>query len=159
GVTQRGLVALEPTSGGIDTGWAAPYTVKNGAPSGKAGIFGLGTDAGGIYGTGWVFADVNTGNLEGVFAADAGTGDIRWVVDCHGDHYGVYSTGSVVYATSHAHACETGNLWPEQSPRTYRYAEAFTTTAEGTLTRSMGVSNIYADWSGTPSPSAYAWYP
>ncbi|WP_052460932.1 PKD domain-containing protein [Microbacterium gorillae] len=160
---QRGLVALDPTSGAILTDWAAPKTVINGWNSGtnagKAGIFGLATDASGVYGTGWVFADVATGNLEGTFAADAGSGAIRWVADCHGDHYGIYSTGKTVYSTSHTHACETVNLAPEQDPRTYRYIEAVTADARGTLSRSAGVSDIYKDWSGTPSPSAYAWYP
>ena len=157
--SQRGLAALDPVSGVVNTAWQANATVKNGAASGKAGIFALSTDATGVYGTGWVFSDVDTGNLEGVFAADAGSGAIRWVSDCHGDHYGVYSTGKVVYATSHTHQCETVNLWPEQSTRQYRYMEAYTTTAEGTLSRSVSVGSIYKDWSGTPSPSAYAWYP
>ena len=157
--SQRGLSAIDPVSGVVNTGWQANSTVINGAASGKAGIFALSTDATGVYGTGWVFSDVDTGNLEGVFAADAGSGAIRWVADCHGDHYGVYSTGKVVYATSHMHQCETVNLWPEQPVRQYRYMEAFTTTAEGTLSRSVSVGSIYKDWSGTPSPSGYAWYP
>lgn len=163
GVVQRGLVALDPVSGAIDTTWAASDTVINGwnsgASAGKAGIFALNTDDGGVYGTGWVYANVTVGNLEGVFAAEAGTGEIRWIADCHGDHYGVYSTGEVVYATSHTHQCDTVGLAPELSPRTYRYVEAFSATAEGTLTRSPSVSSIYKDWSGTPAPQPYAWYP
>lgn len=158
---QRGLVALDPSTGGIDTAWAAPNTVKNGAAlsssyAGKTGIFALSADATGVYGTGWVYANAASGNLEGAFAAEAGTGAIRWVADCHGDNYGVYSTGKVVYTTSHTHACETVNLWPEQSTRTWRYMLAFTATAEGTLTRSLTAGTTYADWNGTPSPSAYA---
>ncbi|WP_405218087.1 PKD domain-containing protein [Agrococcus sp. Ld7] len=163
GVVQRGLVALDPVSGAIDTTWAAPDTVINGwnsgSSAGKAGIFALNTDDGGVYGTGWVYANVTVGNLEGVFAAEAGTGDIRWIADCHGDHYGVYSTGEIVYATSHTHQCDTVGLAPELSPRTYRYVEAFSATAEGTLTRSPSVSSIYKDWSGAPAPEPYAWYP
>lgn len=163
GAVQRGLVALEPTSGAINTGWQAPYTVVNGwgsgGSAGKAGIFALATDGSGIYGTGWVFADANVGNLEGVFAADAGSGAIRWVADCHGDHYGVFSTGETVYATGHTHACDTVDLWPEQNPRQYRYVEAFTADARGTLTRSPSTGSTYASWEGTPSPSAYTWWP
>ncbi|PZQ87802.1 MAG: hypothetical protein DI534_13570 [Leifsonia xyli] len=162
GVSQRGLAALDLVSGAIMP-WAAPATVRNGASSGdyagKAGIFGLATDANTVYGTGWVYANVATGNLEGVFAAEKDTGDIRWVADCHGDHYGVYSTGKTVYATSHTHQCETVGLAPEMTPRTYRYAEAYTAAVGGVLTRSASVSDIYADWSGTPAPSPYAWYP
>ncbi len=163
GVVQRGLAPLDPVTGAIDTAWAASRTVVNGWSSGttagRAGIFALATDDSGVYGTGWVYANVEAGNLEGVFAAEAGTGAIRWVADCHGDHYGVYSTGETVYATSHTHQCDTVGLAPELSPRTYRYVEAFTATAEGTLTRSPSVSSIYKDWSGTPAPAPYAWYP
>lgn len=163
GVVQRGLAALDPVTGALDTGWLASKTVVNGWSSGdyagKAGIFALTTDASGVYGTGWVYANATVGNLEGVFAAEAGTGAIRWVADCHGDHYGVYSTGEVVYATSHMHACDTAGLAPELNPRTYRYVSAFTATAEGSLTRSPTTGATYKDWSGTPAPAPYAWYP
>ncbi len=163
GVVQRGLAPLDPVTGAIDTAWAASKTVINGwsegTYAGKAGIFALTVDDSGVYGTGWVYANASVGNLEGVFAAEAGTGAIRWVADCHGDHYGVFSTGQTVYATSHTHACDTAGLAPEVSPRTYRYVEAFTATAEGTLTRSPSAGATYKDWSGTPAPAPYAWYP
>ncbi|WP_341940530.1 PKD domain-containing protein [Microbacterium sp. LWH10-1.2] len=163
GSIQRGLVALDPVTGGTDTAWAAPKTVKNSTPmsvntTGYSGIFGLTADATTVYGTGWSMGDKPEvrGNLEGVFAAEVGSGAIRWVADCHGDSYGVYSTGKTVYTTNHTHTCESANLWPEQSPRTWRYFTAFTPSAEGTLSRSQFLSGTYSDWSGTPSPSAYA---
>ncbi|MDR7234329.1 PKD domain-containing protein [Agrococcus sp. BE272] len=163
GVVQRGLAAIDPVSGALDSGWLAPKTVINGwsgtTNAGRAGIFALATDATGVYGTGWVYANTTVGNLEGVFAAEAGSGAIRWIADCHGDHYGVFSTGVTVYATSHTHQCDTVGLAPELSPRTYRYVEAFSATAEGTLTRSPSVSSIYKDWSGYPAPEPTAWYP
>jgi len=163
GVVQRGLAPLDPVTGAIDTAWAASKTVINGwsegASAGKAGIFALAADDAGVYGTGWVYANTTVGNLEGVFAAEAGSGAIRWVADCHGDNYGVFSTGETVYSTSHTHECDTVGLAPELSPRTYRYAAAFSATAEGTLTRSPSVSSIYKDWSGTPAPAPFAWYP
>ncbi|MET4099767.1 PKD repeat protein [Agrococcus sp. UYP10] len=159
GVVQRGLSALDPVSGALDTMWAASKTIVNGRSdgvyAGKAGIFALAVDDSGVYGTGWVYGNLTAGNLEGVFAAEAGTGAIRWVADCHGDHYGVFSTGETVYATSHTHECETAGLAPELSPRTYRYVEAFTATAEGTLAHSPN----YKDWGGTPAPAPYGWYP
>ncbi len=160
---QRGIANLDPVSGAINTSWDAPNIVQNGwsqgSDSGKAGIFGLATDSSGVYGTGWVFANASVGNLEGAFAADAGTGNIRWVSDCHGDHYGIYSSGSVVYTTDHTHQCETVSLWPDSNPRLYRYVESYTTQANGTLTRSSSAGSTYKDWSGTPSPSAYNWFP
>ncbi|WP_067196927.1 PKD domain-containing protein [Microbacterium sp. XT11] len=161
GAVQRGLAALDPSTGALDTTWAAATTVQNGTPdntaNGYSGIFGLTTDDASVYGTGWSLGNTpeTRGNLEGAFAAEAGSGAVRWVADCHGDSYGVYSTGTTVYTTSHIHTCETANLWPEQSPRTWRYFNAFTTTAEGTLSRSLYTGPTYSDWSGTPSPSAY----
>ncbi|MBO9625100.1 MAG: PKD domain-containing protein [Microbacterium sp.] len=165
-VVQQGLVALSPTTGGIDTTWAAPKTVKNGGPAGtsyagRSGIFSLSTDDKTVYGTGWVYSGgTRAGNLEGAFAAEAGSGAIRWVEDCHGDSYGIYATGKTVYTTSHIHSCETVNLWPNQTPGAYRYMSAFSATAEGTLSRSESADGLnYADWSGTPSPSAYGFFP
>ncbi len=162
---QRGLANLNPVSGAVNTSWEVPNTVKNGWNSGttggQAGIFGLATDANSVYGTGWTYnaAKENNGNLEGVFAAEAGSGAIRWVSDCHGDHYGVYSTGSIVYTTDHTHGCETVNLWPDTNPKRYRYIESYTTYANGTLTKSVTAGSQYKDWSGTPSPSAFNWFP
>lgn len=160
---QRGLANLDPQTGAINTSWQAPNTVQNGwnsgSNAGSAGIFGLGTDKSGVYGTGWVFSNVTAGNLEGVFAADSGTGKIRWVSDCHGDHYGVYSTGSVVYTADHTHQCETVNMWPNSNPQINRYVESYTADARGTLTKSSTAGSTYKDWSGTPSPSAYDWFP
>ncbi|MFB8188890.1 RICIN domain-containing protein, partial [Microbacterium sp. NPDC055988] len=157
----RGIGAVDKTTGLVDAAWELPRTVKNGLTTGdtagKSGIFGLAADANGVYGTGWAYAGVETANLEGTFAAEAGTGKVRWISDCIGDHYGVYSTGKVVYTTSHTHACETNGLHPEQTPRTHRYSEAFTADARGTLGHQPNVN--YKDWAGTPAPSAYAWTP
>lgn len=162
GGEQRGIAALDPATGAT-VPWAATSVIKNGwaegGNAGKSGIFTLATDAGGVYGTGWTFADAATGNIEGTFAVDAGAGNLRWLADCHGDHYGVWSTGKVVYSTSHTHQCDTVGLWPEQPTRQFRYLEAYTADARGTLPRTPSESSIYKNWAGTPSPSAYAWYP
>jgi len=159
----RGVVAVDRSTGQLDLDWALPKTVRNGLSTGgnagKAGIFALAADDTAVYGTGWVFADVNTGNLEGVFAAEANTGEVRWISDCLGDHYGVHSTGKTVYTTAHTHACSTVGLWPEQPKRQYRYVEAYTTDARGTLTRNPHTGGTYQNWQGTPSPSAYNWFP
>ncbi|MBE7163272.1 MAG: LamG domain-containing protein, partial [Williamsia herbipolensis] len=160
-VAQRGLAALDPSSGAI-VSWGAPATIQNGISTGgnagKAGIFSLTADSGAVYGTGWSYAGAAAGNLEGTFAAESGSGTIRWVADCHGDHYGVYSTGSVVYTTSHVHACETVGEFPD-SVQTHKYAEAYTADARGILTRTAQAGANYKDWSGTPSPAPYNWYP
>lgn len=159
----RGIAAVDKLTGELDTAWAVPYTIKNGLGSGstagRAGIFGLNTDQGGVYGTGWVYANAATGNLEGTFAAEAGTGSIRWIADCLGDHYGVYSTGTVVYSTSHTHACSTVGLYPEQNPRVNHFIEAYTADARGTLGNNPHTGVTYANWVGNPGPSAYVWRP
>ena len=159
----RGTAAVFKDTGAVDVNWALPQTVKNGlatgTTAGKAGIFGLAADNGAVYGTGWVYANAATGNLEGTFAAEADTGAVRWIADCLGDHYGVYSTGTTVYTTSHTHACSTMNLHPEQNPRTHTYIEAVTADVRGTLGRNPHAGATYQNWEGTPGPSAYAWYP
>ena len=164
-VSQRGLAALDLSSGAI-LPWTAPSIVKNGvaagaSQAGKAGIWELEADANAIYGTGWVYADKATGNLEGLFSAEPGSGAIRWIADCHGDHYGVYSDGTNVYSTGHEHACETMNGMPQGSgsPGNMRNATVYTAATKGTLLRTFNVNNIYADWSGYPAPAVVNWYP
>lgn len=163
-VSQRGLAALDPASGAL-VPWAAPATVINGMGTGtyagRAGIWALSTDQTSVYGTGWVFANKTVGNLEGTFAAEGETGNINWIADCHGDHYGVYSDGINVYTTSHQHECSTMGGPPQSNPSSLymRNATAYTAAAKGTLTRSPYVNSIYADWSGYPAPAAIDWFP
>ncbi|MEV8172262.1 PKD domain-containing protein [Microbacterium sp. NPDC077486] len=158
----RGSASVDKTTGALNTEWELVKTIKNGAGSGtyagRAGTFGLAVDATGVYGTAWGIADVATASLEGTFAAEPGTGKVRWIADCLGDHYGVYSTGKVVYTTSHTHACDTAGLHPEQSPRIHRYSEAYTADARGVL-GSQERLDIRKNWVGTPAPSAYNWTP
>jgi PKD repeat protein len=164
GVVQRGLAALDLVNGAL-LPWEAPHTVVNGTSTGsgagKAGIFGLTADANAVYGTGWVFADKTVGNLEGIFSAEGGSGAIRWIADCHGDHYGVYSDGTNVYSTSHEHACESAGGMTQKTPApgNMRNASAVTAAPKGTLSRSPWVNSIYADWSGWPAPAFVNWFP
>jgi PKD repeat protein len=164
-VGQRGLAALHLSSGAI-LPWTAPSIVQNGVAvggsgAGKAGIWELEADANAIYGTGWVFANKTVGNLEGLFSAEPGSGDIRWIADCHGDHYGVYSDGTNVYSTGHEHSCETANGMPQGSPApgNMRNATVMTAAPKGTLLRTFNVNSIYADWSGYPAPAFVNWFP
>lgn len=162
-VSTRGSAAVNKTTGALDTAWALSKTVKNGlstgTDAGKAGVWALAADATGVYGTAWLRTGGVTGNLEGSFAAEAGTGAVRWIADCLGDHYGVYSTGKVVYTTSHMHACDTMNQYPQQNPSVSRYAEAYTADARGSLGTQTAPLSSYTNWAGTPAPSAYAWAP
>ena len=164
-VPQRGLAALDLSSGAI-LPWTAPSIVQNGVAvgtsgAGKAGIWELEADANAIYGTGWVYSNKTVGNLEGLFSAEPGSGAIRWIADCHGDHYGVYSDGTNVYSTGHEHSCETANgmVQGSPSPGNMRNATVMTAAAKGTLLRTWNVNSIYADWSGYPAPAFVNWYP
>ena len=164
-VSQRGLAALDLSSG-ANLPWAITSTVMNGVPAGttsagRAGIWELEADANAIYGTGWVYANKTVGNLEGLFSAEPGSGAVRWIADCHGDHYGVYSDGTNVYSTGHEHACETANGMPQKSPSpgNMRNATVMTAAPKGTLLRTPYVNTIYADWSGYPAPAFVNWYP
>ncbi|MGL4258029.1 MAG: PKD domain-containing protein, partial [Microbacterium sp.] len=162
--TSRGLAALDLTSGGL-LPWAVTSVVKNGLATGslagRAGIWNLTTDSNAVYGTGWVYGNTTIGNLEGLFAAEGGSGAVRWIADCHGDHYGVYSDGTNVYSTGHEHDCQTAGGMPQLSgkPGNMKNASVYTAAAKGTLTRSPYVNSIYVDWSGYPAPAAVNWYP
>jgi PKD repeat protein len=164
GVPQRGMAALGLTDGAL-LPWAANQVITNGLGSGsnagKAGITEITADANAIYGTGWVFANKTVGNLEGTFSADPDTGNVRWVADCHGDTYGVFSNGSAVYVTSHNHDCETVGGYPQADPApgNLRHSQAFTTDVRGTLSTSRYVNSIYADWGGYPAPAMVNWFP
>ncbi|MBN9155506.1 MAG: PKD domain-containing protein [Microbacterium sp.] len=165
GTTSRGLGALDPTTGAL-LPFAVTNTVKNGLATGtlagKAGIWSITTDANDVvYGTAWVFSNVTVGNLEGMFAADGETGNIVWIADCHGDHYGIYSDGTNVYSTGHEHDCSTAGGYPQANPApgNMRNATAYTAAAKGTLLRSPSTGSIYSDWSGYPAPAAINWYP
>ena len=108
-----------------------------------------------------MYANKTVGNLEGLFSAEPGNGAIRWIADCHGDHYGVYSDGTNVYSTGHEHSCETANGMPQGSPSpgNMRNATVMTAAPKGTLLRTWNVNSIYADWSGYPAPAFVNWYP
>lgn len=161
-VSQRGLVALSLTDGSIQP-WTAPSIIKNGsnvgANSGKAGIYSLNVDDTNVFGTGWVYASWDIGNLEGVFSAQAQSGDLNWVADCHGDHYGAYSDGQYVYSVSHEHSCETMGGFPQKDPAPGNMRNATATTAEAKGTLGTNTNGHYANWAGTPAPAPVNWYP
>src|SRR5690606_22570862 len=78
--------------------FAATDIVRNGGPDG--GITTLASDGELLYGGGFTFGRP-AGTLEGVFAAEWGSGNVRWVNECHGDTYMVHPQGPVVYAVGH----------------------------------------------------------
>lgn len=148
-----GLAAVNPVNGSLIP-WIATSVVRNAGAN--AAILSLTTDGTSIIGTGYVFG--SGGNLEGTFSADPTSGSINWIEDCHGDTYGAFSTGAVVYTVSHAHYCGNIGGFPQSNPwaTNMRHALAFTPTATGTIGHDpLG----YFDWAGNPSPSLVNWFP
>ena len=98
------------------------------------------------------------GNLEGTFSANADTGAISWVEDCHGDTYSAYASDAAVYTVSHAHYCGTVGGFPQTDPwsTNQRFAIAWSKDATGTIS---GDSLGYFNWTGTASPSIINWFP
>ena len=149
-----GLAAIDPSTGALLPTWAAGKTVQSSGTD--AGFYSLSVDNDTVYGTAWNYA--GTGNLEGTFAADAVTGTIKWVEDCHGDTYGAYSDGNVVFTVSHAHYCSTVGGFPQSDPWTVnqRHSLVFTKAATGTLDHN--IYSGYTDWYGTPAPTMINWF-
>jgi PKD repeat protein len=158
GVAQRGLVALSPSDGSIFSGWIAPTIIKNGATTGKAGVYSIAADSDSLYATAWSFGGVAAGNLEGSARIDPDTGAILWMQDCHGDEYSAYSDGTNVYFAGHPHDCQTVGGYPQGDGSNVRYAVGFTKEVKGTLD-STTANSTYSNWGGQPAPAMVNWYP
>ncbi|MGI8868735.1 MAG: hypothetical protein ACR2F6_07765 [Mycobacteriales bacterium] len=152
GVAASAMGSVDATTGATQV-WAANRTIRDGGT--KSGITSLTTDGAQVYGSGYAFG---TGNFEGSFATDPGTGGIIWVNDCHGDTYDVYPSGQVLYTVSHAHDCRPIGAFPESSPRSInqRHALAFTTYPTGTNT---GPDSYGWNYNGVPDSTMLQWYP
>ncbi|WP_432541216.1 hypothetical protein [Kineococcus sp. SYSU DK002] len=143
-----GMGALDPVTGQTRP-WAATGVVRNAGS--RAAIYSLATDGGTVYGTGYQFQSGTAGNFEGSFAADATTGELRWVVGCLGDSYSVQPLGGVVYTVGHAHDCSPIGGWPQTDPQQFQHAMATTADAQGT--NSKGV------FKAKPAPKLLNWWP
>ncbi len=152
GVAAYGMGALDPVTGAV-LPWNATKVLRNAGTN--AAINSLSTDGTNIYGTGYVFGA--GGNIEGGFALTPSTGDIVWVQDCHGDHYGGYVLGGVFYTVGHAHYCGNVGGFPQTNPWTFHRALAFTAAATGTVKRNA--EGNYYNFQGQPAPSPLTWYP
>jgi hypothetical protein len=153
GTAMNGLAALDAVNGAL-VPWEATDVLRYG---GSAGVLSLASDGTSVYGSGYA-SPFTAGNLEGTFSADADTGAINWIEDCHGDTYSVAPVNAYVYTASHAHYC--GNLggFPQSDPWSInqRHALSFTKASTGSLRRDpMGYSN----WERTPGPSLVHWFP
>ncbi|WP_298459553.1 PKD domain-containing protein [uncultured Cellulomonas sp.] len=146
-----GLARVDATTGAV-----LPFTTNNLVRNAgtQASIYNLYGDERGVYGVGYVFG--SGGNLEGAFSADW-DGELRWVEDCHGDSYDVYTSGDVTYTVGHPHYCSTVGGYPQTEPWTSYYANAYTNFVTGPLGRNE-YSNYY-NWEGMPGPSLLNYFP
>lgn len=154
GSTNRGTAAIEAGGAGNVIPWAANGIVYG--SGNNAAIYSISSDGDSVYGTGYHYG--SGGNLEGTFSANALTGEVNWVQDCHGDTYDSAPINGTVYTVSHVHYCGNIGGFPQSSPWSVnqRYALAITDHATGTNRRDIW---NYPNWAGTPAPSLVAWYP
>jgi hypothetical protein len=154
-----GMGALDPVTGAT-LPWAANQVIRNGG-SFDGAILHLFTDGTSIYGNGWAWGRA-AGNLEGAFKANATTGAIIWVEDCHGDTYQAAAMNGFVYVASHAHFCGNVGGSPQSSNQHCSWCEyqrhtlSFTADAAGTLRRDNW---SYHNLEGLPAPSPTTWFP
>ncbi|MCC6495671.1 MAG: PKD domain-containing protein [Propionibacteriaceae bacterium] len=147
-----GLAAVDPETG-ASLPFPANAQIRNAGAN--AAITGISSDSDSLYVSGFVFG--SGGNLEGVARIDWDTLSRTWVNDCHGDTYGTYPKGDVIYTAAHSHYC--GNLpdgYPQTTPWTMHWAGAYTKATLGTL---KADPYGYFNWVGTPSPYLLKWDP
>jgi len=139
------------------TGAALPFPANNVVRDAgtQAGITSLVATSDRIYGSGYVYG--SGGNLEGSFSADAVTGALVWLEDCHGDTYSVMPLGNALYVAGHPHMCSNLGGFPETNPRTFHHTIAFSKARTGTLTTDGNPA--YANFSGQPAPTLQTWFP
>ncbi|MEV8214404.1 PKD domain-containing protein [Leifsonia sp. NPDC077715] len=152
GASHYGLAKLDATTGAA-LSFPVNSIVRDAGDN--AAITSLAATSDRVYGSGYVFG--SGGNLEGAFSADATTGSLVWLEDCHGDTYSVAPIGNVLYAVGHPHMCSNVGGFPETNPRTYHHALGFSKAATHTLTNDGNRS--YANFRGQPAPSPLTWYP
>lgn len=149
GASNYGLGAVT-ADGGAPLGFSANSVIRDAGTD--AAITSLSSDAGQVYGTGYVYGP--GGNLEGTFAARASDGALVWVNGCKGDSYDSQPIGPVLYSVSHAHDCGMVRGHPQANPWTYQRAMASTTAraADGRL-------NTYGNFTGRPASELLHWLP
>jgi PKD repeat protein len=151
GTTTSGIGALDATSGAT-LPFAVGQLVTN--QGDNSAVYSLSTDGTNVYASGYDY--YGPGNLEGVVAADAVTGQLVWQADCHGDTYSTSPVNGAVYIAGHPHVCSNIGGYPESNPRVSQYSLAYGTKATGTVGNATVANNAFV---GKPAPSVLTWYP
>ncbi|WP_024285418.1 PKD domain-containing protein [Cellulomonas sp. KRMCY2] len=152
--SSRGMARLDATTGAKLPFPANAIIWYAGGDNGA--LLALSGDEDYMYGTGYTFGRT-AGTLEGIFAADWDTGEIAWVLDCHGDTYDVFPQGDVIYSASHHHYCGNVRSHAQTEPDwTFYRANAVTKAVTQTVQREhLG----YTNFAGQPGPSVLNWRP
>ncbi|GMA86224.1 hypothetical protein GCM10025868_14740 [Angustibacter aerolatus] len=111
GSAAYGLAGVDAVTG-AQVPWNGNQKVRNAGADSSINSLSIKGDK--IYGSGYTYGA--GGNLEGAFQADAESGDVTWVEDCHGDTYGVYPAAGAVYTVSHSHYCGNVDGFPQTEP-------------------------------------------
>ena len=153
GSEARGTAAID-----LDSGASLPWAMNTllATYGASAGFTDLAIDGDSVYGTAFHFGGPSV-KFEGVFAADPATGAIKWINDCHGDHYAVTSMNGVVYSSSHAHYCANFGGFPQTEDWTRggaRYSTGVTAEVGGELRPDTWK---YVSFTGYPAPSLVSW--
>ena len=118
-------VALNLNTGAPVTRWASTSStfpirdqVKPNSPSGTgSAISSLSTDGAQVYLTSWGYGSAYlSGFFEGRAAISPVDGHVVWINDCHGDSYGAFPVGGVLYSVGHSHDCSMMGLWGQRVP-------------------------------------------
>jgi trimeric autotransporter adhesin len=134
--------------------------LKANAPAGYAAVISsLSTDGNQIYLTAWAYvSSYGDGTFEGRAAINPNDGNIIWINDCHGDTYGAFPIGQVLYSAGHPHDCSLIGAFPEVAPRVSWRAVAEATDRDPNCTNKHASGN-YTDFFGWPCSVQLNWYP
>ena len=154
GATALGIGAIDPVLG-LTLPWAPNFPIHDYGSS--AGITSLTTDGTQVFGTGYQFTG-GLGNFEGSFSINPETGALNWANDCHGDNYGAFAVGSVLYSVGHTHNCSAIGAFPNYFPS---YEQAHRALAETTYptTTNTGPDDYGYNYSGVPATTVLDWFP
>lgn len=153
GSPATGLASLDASTGALYP-FQANTIIRNYGNS--AGTYSLQAAGDKVYGTGYWFG--GTGNFEGVFTADARSGQIQNMMDCHGDSYDAVPMNGMVYSVGHRHHCTNNGGFPDTNPRTrYAYSQAITENITGVV--QPNDQSGYYNFAGQPAGSLVNWWP
>jgi hypothetical protein len=157
GTQQFGMGALDGTTGEVRP-WPVNTIIRN--HDGNSAINALTTDGTKVYGVGWTYlANGGTGNFEGVFAANAATGALDWVIGGRGDNYDLAVAANVLYTVGHPHDWGMVDFIPQTNPWTWQRAMAIDTRRSPTLTNAWGTPANWQHFRGRPAADPLHWLP